>query len=164
MKKKHKKKQEIVMPNATLLLALIYFLIGAYPGYTYWSMVRRCTAEIKGIVSAEQHSSSKHHDTSAPQRRYLRGKDYREIEIETDGAFEYDKIWAGAEVGDLGAEVIIRYDPDNPEEYYIVGGYHNNEAIARVTFVISGAMIAASVFLFIYYNKQLLFPKRDDSD
>ena len=156
MKKKNKK-EEICTPNFTLLLALIFFLLGAFPMFSYWNRVKKCAVEIRGVVVDERISSRKIPDTSHPKNRYLWGSD---IKVDTDGIFKYDHLYAGAGVGKTGDTVIIRYDPDDPDEYYFVGYYSNGRTFATFTWGVSGSMILLSLFFFVYYNIPLLFLKK----
>ena len=87
MKKKNKK-EEICTPNFTLLLALIFFLLGAFPMFSYWNRVKKCAVEIRGVVVDERISSRKIPDTSHPKNRYLWGRAYSDIKVDTDGIFK----------------------------------------------------------------------------
>lgn len=153
-----KKKKEISINNFALLLALIFFLVGAYPGFYCLNLKKKCTVEIKGIIVAER-SGPKYPDRSHPKNKYLWGRGITDIYVETDGIFKYDKLSAGAGVGEIGDEVIIRYDPNDPDEYYFVGYYGLDRTNAAFAWGLSGIMIIWSLVDFIYYNIPLVFPK-----
>ena len=163
-KKENKNKEEILIPNFTLLLTLIFFLLGAFPMFSYWNRVKKCTVEIRGVVVDERISSKKIPDTSDPKNRYLWGRAYSDIKVDTDGIFKYDHLYAGAGVGKTGDTIIIRYDPDDPDEYYFVGYYSNGRTFATFTWGVSGSMIILSLFFFVYYNMPLLFPKKKEDN
>jgi hypothetical protein len=99
-------------------------------------------------------------DTSQPDRRYIWGKYYCEIKVETDGIFKYDHLYAGRGVGHIGDRVDICYDPEDPDEYYFAGYYSNGRTVAVFTWGLSGINIVLSLIFFIYYNKQLFFQRR----
>ena len=125
---------------------------------------KKCTVELKGVVVDEWKSSKKYPDKSHPTTRYLFGRWIRKVEVETDGIFNYDSLLAGPGVGNIGDEVVICYDPDDPDEYYFVDYYSNGRTFATLTLGISGSMLILSLVFFIYYNIPLFFPKKKESD
>lgn len=170
--KNNKKKEKIFIPNFTLFLALIFFLMGAFPAYGYWSMRKNCTYETKGIVISEEsgkttdlyHTVEGWYISRRPGYGYSGryDKHWIKIEVETDSIFKHEYLYADVGYGSKDDEIIIRYNPNNPDEYYFAVSYNGYKSTAMVLFFICGGMIVLSVFLFIHYNRPLLFPKKKD--
>ena len=170
--KNNKKKEKIFIPNLTLFLALIFFMMGAFPAYGNWSMRKNCTYETKGIVISEESGKTTDHyhtvEGSYLSRRPGYGysgrydKHWIKIEVETDSIFNHEYLYADMGYGSKDDEIIIRYNPNNPDEYYFAVSYNGYKSTAMVLFIICGGMIVLSVFLFIHYNRPLLFPKKKD--
>ena len=152
LKKENKEKREIFIPTFTLLIALIFFLLGLIPACYYRNLEKECTAEIKGTVVFEYKISSKYPDRTHPAHKYRMGTKLCDIDVESDGVFKYDSLSAGADIGDIGDEVLIRYNPENPGEYYFPGYYTNGTIFSEFAFVVVGLNIVLSVIFFIYYN------------
>ena len=152
LKKENKEKREIFIPTFTLLIALIFFLLGLIPACYHRNLEKECTAEIKGTVVFEYKISGKYPDRTHPAHKYRMGTKLCDIDVESDGAFKYDSLSAGADIGDIGDEVLIRYNPENPGEYYFPGYYTNGTIFASFAFVVVGLNIVLSLFFFIYYN------------
>lgn len=160
--KEKQNKEELFIPNFTLLLALVWFLVGAYPGFSCMSTAKRCTAETTGIVFSQSHRDRGADHTV--QDKYAVGKYQRCVKVETDGCFDHERLYASTNIGDIGEEVIIRYDPDDPDVYYFADYYSNGKVFAILAWGLSGINIILSVIFFIYYNIPLVFPKKKKED
>jgi hypothetical protein len=115
-------------------------------------MTKECTAEIKGTVVFEYKISGKYPDRSHPADKYRMGTNLCDIDVKSNGVFKYGRLSAGADIGEIGDEVLIRYNPEQPGEYYFPGYYTNGTIFAEFAFVVCGLNIVLSLIFFIYYN------------
>lgn len=169
-KRSGKNKEEIFVPVLSLVFAAIFFILGACSWYYDKIMTEQCTAEITGVVVRHGEGRLSNVDPVAGKyapsqvikigrkRVYWRDKIrrkrvyWREIKVETDGKFRHKTLYAATNAGNEGDEVIIRYDPDDPDEYYIESSFKEEKGVMVFFFVVCGSMIVLSIYLFIHYN------------
>lgn len=150
--------EEFFIPRLTIAFALIFFLIGAIMHYGYKEDLKHCTAEVSGVVAEER--SGRFKDTDPVTDKYLsrkyqykrKGRHWNIIKVNTDSRFVYDTLRADGYTGRKGDKVIIHYDPDDPEEYYINDLVNEYRSVAILFYALGGINIALSVYLTIYYN------------
>lgn len=157
--------EEFFIPRLTIAFALIFFLIGAIMHYGYKEDLKHCTAEVSGVVAEER--SGRFKDTDPVTDKYLsrkyqykrKGRHWNIIKVNTDSRFVYDTLRADGYTGRKGDKVIIHYDPDDPEEYYINDLVNEYRSVAILFYALGGINIALSVYLTIHYNRASPLPK-----
>ena len=153
-------KEEIFVPVLSLVFAGIFFILGACSWYYDKIMTEQCTAEITGVVVRHGEGRLSNVDPVAgkyaPSQVIKIGRKrvyWREIKVETDGKFRHKTLYAATNAGNEGDEVIIRYDPDDPDEYYIESSFKEEKGVMVFFFVVCGSLVVLSIYLFIHYNK-----------
>lgn len=130
----------------TFLAALIFAVIGIIEIRIYRTTKADCTAATEGAVVFEGNSRQRNLDPV--ESRYLTSKKaWRQIEIETESAFRHKRLYADASVGQKGDRVIIHFDPDDPDTYYLNDGVNHYRTTAVIGFAAGGLMLCLTVFL-----------------
>lgn len=127
----------------TFTAAILFLVIGLWQLVSYKKLKNDCTCTTTGVITNEAH--------------YYGVKSFRyqeKIEVKTDQYFNKAYIYARAGAEKEGDMVIIHYDKENTERYYIndrVDEYKDN---AVIIFLISGSMLILTVFLAVVIRKQ----------
>ena len=144
-----KEKKDIGFPTLTVLLMLVFGILGFLAYYSTHETVKDCTGEVTGIVGQEGYGKLQESE-HFPEGRYLSTGKYRkywiEIHVDTDDRFQLETLYASVSYGKEGDELAIHYNPEDPEEYYIgESKKQHGYGSAVVLFVISGLMLALSI-------------------
>ena len=148
-----KKKKGIALAVLAIFLALIFGGLGLLQLAEYRDLVNNCTSETIGYVDSLGNGYLRHKGDSV-ESKYLSTGKYRKywikIIVNTDGVFKIKTLYAGRSYGKEGDEIIIRYNPHNPDEYYI-GEYADNIRTSVILFfAFAGGLVLLSVILLIY--------------
>ncbi len=127
--------------------SVICILIGLIELYIYSSLKDSCTAEVTGTVIYEGTGSIK--DTDSPEYKYVSGKYWRQIEVETDGTFNLKNVYASRGAEKKGDKVTIHYDPSDPDNYYISDGANDYKTTAIIVFAADGFLILLTIFIMV---------------
>ena len=153
---KRGKKKEIFFPTFFVLLLLLFGIPGLLALYFTNMTIKSCKNEVVGFVDHE--GSGGNNDLSLTvEGKYVsvgkNGQHWIAIYVNTDDIFWIEKIYANKSYGSEGDKLIIHYNPDDPNEYYI-GDYTNLNSfgVAAVLLVISGIILVLSIFTSIYYT------------
>ncbi|MCR5214955.1 MAG: hypothetical protein K6E10_11120 [Eubacterium sp.] len=155
--KKYKKKRKIFIPTFTIILMLIFGIIGLIVFYGTYSTVKDCTSKVTGIVDQEGEGAVGTGVRETPQGKYLNtgksGRYWIAITVNTDDMFKIETVYASRSYGSEGDRLAIHYNPENPDEYYIgeAKSQYGFEA-AAVIFVIAALFLLLSIFFMIYYT------------
>lgn len=142
--------KEFFIPRLTIGFALIFFLIGGIVHYCYRNTLEHCTAEVYGTVVYVGRGSIKYSDPV--EDKYCYSKRWVKISVDTDSRFTYLHLHANREGKKEGDRVVIHYDPEKPEKYYIDDYADRYMQTAKLFYILCGINIVLSVFLTIYYN------------
>lgn len=134
MSDKPNNKARKVCAALTVVVSIGIFLISMLQMNTYKKLKNNCTAEITGIVSDEY-------------------DDKREIQVESDGIFKTQKIETGLGIENRGEKIIIHYDPENPDTYYISNDVKNYRAAAVFGYAAGGFLLLFLAFISKVSNK-----------
>lgn len=150
--KTNKKKRELYIPTFTIILMLLFGVPGLFALYSYRSTLRDCSSEVTGIIDDEYNNNGGDKKYSV-EGKYLNSDGHQHVSIivNTDDKFLHKYLYASKSFGNVGDKVVIHYNPDNPDEYYI-DDYIYAFDVAMVLLVIGGAMLVLSIFLMIYYT------------
>lgn len=154
-------KAKIFCVMLTLGAAVVFFLLGNWQMGIHKDLKNNCTAQITGTVVNE--SKGRLYTRSGPEYRYLTGKYWRHIEVESDGTFTLTSIYANRGSEHEGDPVVIHYDPDEPDKYYIGDHADYYKTAGSFAYGASVFMIAVTVFLIIILNRRRS-PKAKDKD
>lgn len=127
----------------TFTVAVLFFFTGLWQIGLYKKLKNNCTCTTTGVVANEAH--------------YFGGKRTRTqeyIEVETDQYFSQGYIYAGNRAEKKGDEVIIHYDKNNTENYYINDRVNEYKVNAVFSLASSVFMLMLTVFLAIVIRKQ----------
>ena len=150
--KTNKKKRELYIPTFSIILMLLFGVPGLFALYSYHTTLRDCSSEVTGIIE-DEHSGNGGSRKQSVEGKYLNMDAYQHVSIivNTDDKFLHTYLYASKSFGNVGDKVVIHYNPDDPDEYYI-DDYIYTFDVAVVLLVIGGAMLALSIFLMIYYT------------
>ena len=151
-KKPNKKKRELYIPTFSIILMLLFGVPGLFALYSYRSTLRDCSSEVTGIIE-DEHSGNGGSKKQSVEGKYLNMDAHQHVSIivNTDDKFLHTYIYASKSFGNVGDKVVIHYNPNDPDEYYI-DDYIYAFDVAMVLLVIGGAMLVLSIFLMIYYT------------
>ena len=150
-----KVKRKIYFPTFTLLIALIFGFIACLELRFYKQLKNDYTAEIIGFVDREGEGLLRGKKQTTEGRYLGTGKSGRywvEIKVNTDDKFKINTLYAGRGYGREGDKLVIHYNPENPEDYYIEGYLEETKYTVITLFVIAGIPLALSIFLMIFYT------------
>ena len=102
-RKTKKEKKEIFIPNFTLILTVIFLLLGAIGMSQYKNTIKYCTAKATGIVTCRgfgRKDIGGNHNLST-------GKKYAEILLYDDSKLAGKHIYAPVYVGDKGDTILM---------------------------------------------------------
>lgn len=157
-KKRNKKrnKKEFEIPAFTIILMLIFGVIGFLTFYSVYTTVKSCTNEVTGYVDHDGHGGNGSMNRTVEGKYVNVGKDGQHwiaIYVDTDDIFRMESIYAAKYFGNVGDKLIIHYNPDDPDEYYI-GDYKKLDgfSVAVFMFIVSGINLVISVVLLIVWN------------
>ena len=148
-------KKEVFVPTFTIIVAVIIGLIGLMELFYYRTIKNNCSSVVTGIVDEEGTGGIRDKKDTAEGKYLSTGKSAKywiKIVVKTDGVFTMKTLYAGKGYGNEGDELIIHYNPMDPEEYYIGDYIGDVQAVFIILFVISGIFVALSVFFAIFYN------------
>lgn len=143
MKKSNFKAKKICV-IMTFILSVLIFLAGLWQIGIYKKLKNNCTCTTTGVVVKEAH--------------YIVRKKSRTqecIEVKTDRYFTKEYIYASGREEKKGDKVIIHYDKDDPDSYYINDRVDEYKDAAVFIFVISIFMFMLTVFLAVVIRKQM---------
>lgn len=97
MDKAPSKKAKIFCWILVITVSVICLLIGFVEMSVYTELKDKCSSEVTGTVIYE--GTGRIYDTDKAENKYVSGKYWRQIEVETDGKFKLKNIYAkrGAE-------------------------------------------------------------------
>ena len=140
MKKSNFKAKKICV-IMTFILSVLIFLAGLWQLGIYKKLKNNCTCTTTGVIANEAH--------------YTGGKSIQEyIEVKTDQYFNKGTIYASNREDKKGDKVIIHYDKDDPDSYYINDRVNEYKVNAVFSFASSVFMLMLTVFLAIVIRKQ----------
>ena len=113
----------------------------------YRSLKDKCTSYVTGTVVYE--GTGRIDDTDKPENKYASGEYWRQIQVETDGVFELDNIYAKRGAEKKGDSITIHYDPNDPDNYYIGDGADDYKTTAVIIFAADGFLILLTIFIMV---------------
>ena len=122
----------------TFTVAVLFFFTGLWQIGLYKKLKNNCTCTTTGVVATDGKKS--------------RTQEY--IEVETDQYFSQEYIYASNRAEKKGDEVIIHYDKNNTENYYINDRVNEYKVNAYFIFLMSVFMLMLTIFLAIVIRKQ----------
>ncbi len=130
-KMKRKMKSKIFCVMLLMVAAAGFFAVGKWQRNVYDQLIKNCTSVLKGRVVYDK-GVGRREDPFAAENKYVVGKYWKQIEVETDGTFRHKNIYATRYVGHKGDESLIYYDPNDPDDYYVNNGveYYKDTAVA----------------------------------
>lgn len=153
---KPSKKKGVTLLTIMVIFALMIALIGVVELMSYKEIKKDCSATTTGIVDYEGTGDTHKEDTV--EGKYLSTgkykKYYNKIIVKTDGRFNIETLYTGQGYGDEGDELVIYYNPDDPDEYYIDDYPSTIMGTAVTMFVLGGIMLALAVILKIFVDKK----------
>ena len=139
-----------------VIFALIIVFIGFIELMYYKELKNDYSASTTGIVDYEGTGETYKEDTV--EGKYLSTgksrKHYNKIVVKTDGRFNIETLYTGQGYGDEGDELVIYYNPEDPDEYYIDDYPGEVLGTAVLMFSLGGILIALAVFLGIFVAKK----------
>lgn len=121
------------------ILGVLFICVGAYHGWKFRRLTRRCSVPTKGIVKGFDVKKMKSGDMYYPVVAYnIDGRSYR-------SRYEVgDSEWK-LEAGD---EIDIRYNPAQPEQIYLDHAQSFLQQYASPFFIVVGGLL----FIVAYYK------------
>ena len=160
MKSNPSKKAVIFCLILTITASVILFLAGFGQRLIYKDLKNNCTAEVTGKVVNESRGYLR--DLDDAESKYLTGKHWRHIEVEPDGRFRLRHLYCNAGPEHKGDKIIIHYDPNDPNNYYISDHVDTYKAASIFSFAASGLMLALSIFIITVSYKRSKAAKDKD--
>ena len=118
MKETPSRKAKIFCVLLVAAAAIAFTAAGIWQMGIYNDLTRKCTAQVTGtVVNESRHIRREFHPSA--ENKYLTGKYWCHIEVETDGVFKLTDIYANDESEQKGDIIPIFYDPDDPDVYYL---------------------------------------------
>lgn len=142
MKKSNFKAKKICV-IMTFILSVLIFLAGLWQLGIYKKLKNNCTCTTTGVIVNEAHYTG--------ERKSIQ----EHIEVKTDQYFNKGTIYASNREDKKGDKVIIHYDKDDPDSYYINDRVDEYKDAAVFIFVISIFMFMLTVFLAVVIRKQM---------
>lgn len=147
MDKAPSKKAKLFCWILVIAFSVICILIGLWEMSVYRSLKDKCTSYVTGTVVYE--GTGRIDDTDKPENKYASGEYWRQIQVETDGVFELDNIYAKRGAEKKGDSITIHYDPNDPDNYYIGDGADDYKTTAVIIFAADGFLILLTIFIMV---------------
>lgn len=151
MDKVPSKKAKIFCCILILTASAVFVLLGLREMSVYTELINKCTSEVTGTVVYEGKDWRAHNGSVSfsygPEYKYVNGKRYRQIEVKTDGVFNFENIYCRPGVEKKGDNITIHYDPDDPENYYISDWASDHKATGIVAFAGAGILILITILI-----------------
>ena len=145
MNKAPSKKGIIFCAALMLTAAIAFFIAGRWQMSIYSGLKTNCTAQVTGVVDNESKSRTSFRPSA--ENRYLTGKHWRHIKVDTDDVFKLTEIYANPGPEHEGDEVIICYDPNEPDNYYFGDMADHYRTAAVFVYAASGLMLVAVLIM-----------------
>ena len=145
------KKAKIFCWILVITVSVICLLIGFVEMSVYTELKDKCSSEVTGTVIYE--GTGRIYDTDKAENKYVSGKYFRQIEVETDGKFKLKNIYAKRGAEKKGDNITIHYDPNDPDTYYIGDNVGNYKSTAIFSFAASGILPVFLIFIMLKSDK-----------
>ncbi len=154
---------------ACVIMLFVVSAIGVLGGIwqtgIYYDLTNKCTSQVTGTVVEEFYCDQKMSDSvetkyvsgPGPRVKYARrigNKWLIHIDIQTDDLFKTEDIYADSGTEDEGDTVIIHYDPDDPENYYIGDRVDEYKGSGIFSYAMGGVMFVFAILsaIFIFHS------------
>lgn len=152
------KKKELLIGALLLLVGIAFIFVGILIMKQGDSLKKRCTEKAIGtvveIISERESISDDYTD-----RIY-----YPVIEYQVGERTISQKSRSGQNTRkyDVGQQVVIYYNPNNVEEYFIKGD--SSSQFIGIVFIVIGSVVAVSVVIFVFIGHAVKSKRRSDSE
>ena len=150
MNKTSSKKAMIFCIMLVFAVSAVFFALGKWQMSNYDKLKNACTSEVTGTVV----NVSQGHIDYSVESKNLSGKYWKHIKVETDDIFKHNNIYATRGASKRGDEIIIHYDPKDPDNYYVGNDADNYITSAGFAYAASGLMCVVAIFILIIAIKR----------